>query len=724
MVWQLHVPLRVLVLLFATCVPVNSMVLYVSPLGRDTNDGLSPATAVATIGRALELLDLGLARQQQQQQQRTIFVREGTYHLAEPLVLGPRHSDVIISNYPGDANLPVISGGQSVGPWRRLATRGAVWTATWPGAANFSRLYTDPVHDTEFSCSRLPVDPRAYFHWRSPLKPCTTVPHARPSCPEIDKTGFVYDPADLPATLLDAQPAFSALRVRVQSAPFESLVHHVATINRSSHQLLFRQPDAFALGHYGTTDPNRTRWSLENAMPTKEGTWAWVRGQLYLRMGGGDDPNKLGVLAPVLSTLLIVLSGTSGVQLQGLRFQHSGNGGALTDHHAIKTVAAVRLLGVSNVTMSGCELAKFDAQGLLVSDSSHVHLSSLYIHSGGRRADNIRLSFLDSAILEDSVIHGSSVSVNAGHNVTISHVEIYDTYNSGIRVFGQPPVGLPDEPWYVVRDSHFHQIGQGAASDFGAVYLAAEDLTCYRDNQTCAMRALITGNVIHRARHLEYGANGVYLDAGVSAVTVQHNLVVETGASAIYCHCGSNNTIRSNIFARNNLQDGRAAFQGCDESGVGMWQSGQASATNNIVLVTNGSQAPIAGGTPSTMAWAKFATTTRFNGNLYSSARPVELQFPPGVSFAEWQQQNGEDQRSVLTTVAGAGFVNASGLDFRLRPDSVAASKLGVVEPRYSVVGPRKTPKLLRLAPPQCAFARYPFFLMAPCKSTSPPDLL
>ena len=234
------------------------------------------------------------------------------------------------------------------------------------------------------------------------------------------------------------------------------------------------------------------------------------------------------------------------------------------------------------------------------------------------------------------------------------------------------------------------------------------------------MRALVHGNVIHLARHLEYGANGVYLDAGVSAVTVEQNLVVDTGASAIYSHCGSNNSIRGNIFARNNMQDGRAAFQGCDESGVGEWMSGQATtATNNVILVTKGSLAAIAGGTPITMAWARFANTTRFGSNLYSSAHPTELKFPPGVSFTQWRRQSAEDQRSVVTDVAGAGFVNASAFDFRLRPDSVARTKLrAVVGPHYSAVGPRKTPQLLRLRPPPCVFARYPF-VTAPCTTVS-----
>ena len=42
---------------------------------------------------------------------------------------------------------------------------------------------------------------------------------------------------------------------------------------------------------------------------------------------------------------------------------------------------------------------------------------------------------------------------------------------------------------------------------------------------------------------------------------------------------------------------------------------------------------------------------------------------------------------------------------------------LGVVEPLYTTVGPRKTAALLRLAVPTCVFARYPFLVTAPCKT-------
>jgi hypothetical protein len=37
--------------------------------------------------------------------------------------------------------------------------------------------------------------------------------------------------------------------------------------------------------------------------------------------------------------------------LKGLKFVHSGNGGAETDHRLAKLVAAVQILGSTNVTM-------------------------------------------------------------------------------------------------------------------------------------------------------------------------------------------------------------------------------------------------------------------------------------------------------------------------------------------------------------------------------------
>jgi hypothetical protein len=349
----------------------------------------------------------------------------------------------------------------------------------------------------------------------------------------------------------------------------------------------------------------------------------------------------------------------------------------------------------------------FDAQGVLVQDSAAVTLRSLFIHSGARDFDAIHLDGVTGACLEDCVIHGSGIGAS-GRNIAVDRCEVFDTANSGIRIFGSATPGQ-QHALYAVRNSHFHQIGQGLASDFGAVYLAPLDLECWRENRTCHMPALVSGNVIHGTQHLEYGANGIYLDAAASGVTVSNNLVYNTGSAAIYAHCGRANTVRSNLFAHTNRQDLRAPFQGCDESGVGEFVVGQTTATQNVMVVlpVQPPYAAIAGGTATTAAWRRLYNTTTFDWNLYTALEPASLVFPPGVNFTQWQKH--KDRHSLAVDIAHAGFVNASAHDFRLQADSVAKIKLGVIEPDYVNVGPRRTDALLRLHPPMSVFDRYPF---------------
>jgi hypothetical protein len=250
----LHPLLLPLVLQLAVIETSSSPVLqlYVSTrLGNDGWDGLAPQQAgsassrgpLATLERAVAVVDGAPASSRV-----TIFVRDGVYRLAAPLVLS--RSNVKISSFPGDA-LPVLSGARPLGQWQRMAgnpspsSSSAIWVADWPGAANFSRIYSPA--GVEFTRSRLPANPDASLHFL-PLEPCTPVQGSRPVCPDANKLGFAFRPADLPDSVLDAQPVTS-LRVRVQSAPFEQSLHTVASINRTAHVLKFGEIDAFALGH-------------------------------------------------------------------------------------------------------------------------------------------------------------------------------------------------------------------------------------------------------------------------------------------------------------------------------------------------------------------------------------------------------------------------------------------------------------------------------------------
>jgi hypothetical protein len=253
--WQQHMlhPLLLSLVLQLAVIETSSspvLQLYVSSrLGNDGWDGLAPQHAgsassrgpLATLERAAAVVEGAPASSRA-----TIFVRDGVYRLAVPLVLS--RSNVTISSFPGDA-LPVLSGARPLGQWQRMnpspSSSSTIWVADWPGAANFSRIYSSA--GVEFTRSRLPANPDASLHFL-PLEPCTPVQGSRPVCPDANKLGFAFRPVDLPDSVLDAQPVTS-LRVRVESAPFEESLHTVASINRTTHVLKFGEMDAFALGH-------------------------------------------------------------------------------------------------------------------------------------------------------------------------------------------------------------------------------------------------------------------------------------------------------------------------------------------------------------------------------------------------------------------------------------------------------------------------------------------
>ena len=253
--WQQHMlhPLLLSLVLQLAVIETSSspvLQLYVSSrLGNDGWDGLAPQHAgsassrgpLATLERAAAVVEGAPASSRA-----TIFVRDGVYRLAVPLVLS--RSNVTISSFPGDA-LPVLSGARPLGQWQRMnpspSSSSTIWVADWPGAANFSRIYSSA--GVEFTRSRLPANPDASLHFL-PLEPCTPVQGSRPVCPDANKLGFAFRPVDLPDSVLDAQPVTS-LRVRVESAPFEESLHTVASINRTTHVLKFGEVDAFALGH-------------------------------------------------------------------------------------------------------------------------------------------------------------------------------------------------------------------------------------------------------------------------------------------------------------------------------------------------------------------------------------------------------------------------------------------------------------------------------------------
>ena len=208
---------------------------------------------------------------------------------------------------------------------------------------------------------------------------------------------------------------------------------------------------------------------------------------MHLRLGASQDPNELNVVAPAVSALLILQS-VSRVSIRGLRFAVSGNGGATTNHHLFKEVAAIQVLSGKGVSLEGCEVSQSDANGLFISGGTDIALRSLYIHTvvGG----GVHAAGVNGFLLEDSVLSGSALSINRGVNVTVARCEVSHTDNSAIEIFGVP-TAVPisgagaTAPTYTVRDSHVHNVGLGRVSDFGGTLQSMKFLMPSEPDSNC-----------------------------------------------------------------------------------------------------------------------------------------------------------------------------------------------------------------------------------------------
>ena len=102
----------VLIILASFISGYSQKVFYVAPNGNDSNFGTIDKP-FQTIQKALDQATVSNVK--------SILLNEGVYQLDAPIVLQPRHSGIIISNF--NQEKVVISGGRELNGWKKTKER-------------------------------------------------------------------------------------------------------------------------------------------------------------------------------------------------------------------------------------------------------------------------------------------------------------------------------------------------------------------------------------------------------------------------------------------------------------------------------------------------------------------------------------------------------------------------------------------------------------------------
>ncbi|MDO4583716.1 MAG: right-handed parallel beta-helix repeat-containing protein [Planctomycetia bacterium] len=255
----------------------------------------------------------------------------------------------------------------------------------------------------------------------------------------------------------------------------------------------------------------------------------------------------------------------------------------------------------------------------------------------------------------------------AAHN-QVTHNDVSNFYWAAMQ-FGW--CWTADSPAYTEENeiawNHIHHIGSGVLCDLAGIYTLG--------NSTGTR---LHHNLIHdTARFLRgkegYGGWGIYLDQGSCNITVENNVVYNTQDGGLHLHNSCypfNNRVYNNLFgfsvnnamARNNTQNAKEY-----PFGVAI--------ERNIIFSDN----------PVMLAGSGFARDQKviLNRNCYwCYTAPAEFY---EKTLSQWQTESGLDTESI---VADPLFQDAHRYDFRLKPNSPALA-LGFQEFDVSQAGLR-----------------------------------
>lgn len=634
--------------------------LYVAVDGDDHASGTFDAP-FATLTRAR---DAARARPEKE-----IVLRGGTYFLAEPFVLEPEDSGLVISSYPREK--AVLSGGVRISGWQQTLVNGQrAWTTRVPNLW-FRELF---VNRGRRPRPRLPKV--GYYQ-------IAEAPDAKADTPWLDgQRRFRFAPGDMKAWSNLGDVEVVVLHFWVESRL------PIATVDEKERLATFARRSVFRLTERSEPAP-LARYYVENVFEALDtpGQWYLNRGSgvlTYLPLPG-EELGTTEVIAPRLEQLVRFEGRPEAgrfvdrVQLRGLGFRDAewslGDrvatqwappdvAGAL--QAAVNVPGAIWMNGTRDSTIENGSIAGVGGYGIELAAGCErnriVRCDIGDLGAGGIKIGEEEMhpsktgenTVTDCHIHDGGFVYRSAVGIWVGQSAgnVIAHNHVHDFDFTGISLgwtWGYKPSGARNN---LVEKNHVHDVGRGVLSDLAAVYTLGP-----------SPGTVIRGNVFHDISAHAYGGWGIYFDEGTTGVVAERNVVYRARSGSFFQHYGKENVLSNNVFA----------LAGEEGQIIRGKEEGSVSFDHDIVYFREG---PLLG-------WHWSTGEFRFDRNLYWDARGQPILFA-GATLDEWRKQ-GQDLHS---RVADPLFVDPEHGDFTLRAGS-PARELGFEPIDTRDVGPR-----------------------------------
>ena len=540
---------------------VGAKEIYVSPNGKDTNNG-SRKQPLQTLEKVLSIIS------QSEENEITVWLGGGVYAIEKPLVFmnaGNRKLPAVTFK-PVDSKKPVISGGVQLKNWTK--NENGQWECRLPeklfNIKNARELFIDGKRATRarfpdenyLRIKKAGTDKRTFFWFE------------KGDFPVPAKTGnvelvFLHD--------------WSITRIGVREInTLENTLTTFDTIGTTS--LDFFRMDGW--------EPN-PRYFLENASEFLDVPFEWVfdkeERKFILLLPENDAPGEHEIIIPVAEELMEIQGNesvpVSNIHFEGIDFRYcrweipeKGYCGVQACHFDARpdrkgwriVPAAVKAEFAENIKFTNCSFQKLGGTGLSLGTAckncvvenvvfEDISGNGIMIGEGQDRQVNGQPWWKSTP---DQVAKGNTIQ-----NCTVTEcgsqfygaVGIWcgltaETKIRNNKVFNLPYSGISvgwmwsPEPTpcraNIIEGNHIHHI-MNILSDGGGIYMLG-----------LQPGSIIRNNNIHDVQ-INAGraeSNGMFLDEGITDVVVENNLVYNIAKSPLRFHKATKNLVKNNYF--------------------------------------------------------------------------------------------------------------------------------------------------------------------------------